>query len=848
MNPRKFCREYPFPRVLALTYSFDPLFFERIILKDLGHGGSTDITVVGDRNELQDAVARYSGQLNYLGKTYLLAPAETNGAFHPKLLLRVGNQGARLILGSGNLTFGGWGGNRELTYRLNLDAAQTGSASIVNHLLDHVTPYLTSEAGRNALDRLRDYSWLSAADEPVSNILMTTPNEPLAAQLQRRWAGRRFNRMVVLTGSTDERGAFIDWCHKQFGIEECVVAVSPENASFVKSDIDRSPVKVSLAPFIGSSMLHAKFYWFEGPDGAAAIVGSANCSSAAWLRSPVQGGNVEIVKIYDAADDDNFGTILSAIPAERVDVARGRTADAGAEEKIAPPYFVNAIHLHRSQGCMDITLNRPLPTNAIARLITTNGIEISLLSGDNGLLSGPVPETISFPEITCLAKVEIVLDDEVVETPLHWIDDIDAIIRASHSKPPAEPFKNLSRSQTSSEHDKVILDLAMISVSIFSESAAYRDPPRRRALDQQNQNQRLAEPVRAEDLIKSLNDLEIRTGDLVRESGAGVYLSMNGVMRALFEEVESLPLIESEAATANPDALDGVPAQPERGTAVALPNPNRQLPAGRHRQRLKEELDKFFTKFSSETFSRECTVSKLVQAAAYPLAVALLGERGGWLRSEESRAIVTRVVDILLNRNTEGRKERGILEEVRNRYKEMDQEDIFLQVVGDGTLRVVLLAVMAQLTWEEDFEKFERAINLHRIYGCDAMRSDTTVFRLTALLQRLDIERARELVIRDAPRISTAIDAIEKLMGESRETLLQEASTQEHRVGDFIWNPATGWGVVKGISSASSMDAYLHLRGETRKVMKKNFFVNLRIAAEQSKELKQYLSETGVGL
>ena len=334
------------------------------MLRDLGYGSSTDITVVGDRNQLQEAVTRYAGQFNYLGKSYLLAQAETRRVFHPKLLLRIGNKGARLLLGSGNLTFGGWGGNRELAYQLHLDANEPGSAATVNYVLDHVTPYLTSEVGINALDRLRDYPWLAVQDEVASSILMTKPEEPLAAQLERRWAGRRFDRMLVLTGSTDERGAFITWCHKQFGIEECVVAVSPENASFVKNDIDRCPVKVSLAPFTGSQMLHAKFYWFDGPDGPAAIVGSANCSSAAWLLSPINGGNVEAIQIYDSADAADFEAILSAIPAERVAVERARPAEATAEENSAPVFFTKAMHLHRGQGFLDVVLNQPLPEGA----------------------------------------------------------------------------------------------------------------------------------------------------------------------------------------------------------------------------------------------------------------------------------------------------------------------------------------------------------------------------------------------------------------------------------------------------------------------------------------------------
>ena len=848
MKPRIFCREYRYPRVLALTYSFHPLFFERIILRDLGYGGSTDITIIGDRNELQEAVARYAGQFNFLGKSYLLAPAETKGAFHPKLLLRMSDKGARLMFGSGNLTFGGWGGNHELACQLTLEANQPGSAAVVNYVLDYVAPYLDSDVGKNSLARLRDYPWLAVADETIPNILMTTPDEPLADQLQRRWAGRRFSRMMVLTGSTDERGAFITWCHQQFGVEECVVAVSPENASFIQEDVDKCPVKVSLAPFGGSQMLHAKFYWFDGPDGSAAIVGSANCSSAAWLRSPIHGGNVEIVQVHDTANAQEFAEILSRFPENRVAVEKTRSNESAAEEDDAPAYYVKAMHLYRNQGFVNVVLSKPLPEMARASLVGSMGIEIELLPGDNGELSGQAPETIDWPATTCLAKVKIISDGEILETPLHWLDDMDAITQAAHIKPPAEPFKNLPRSSTSSEHDKVISDLATISASIFTDNAAYLDPPKRRTSNQPTKGEGVHGPVKPEDLVKSLNDLEAKGSDRPGVSGSGMYLSMTGVMRALFEEVEISPDADDEGKTSNLEDPEGEPDTPD--APDGNPNPpepkHRELPADRHKKKLREDLDKFFDKFSSEKFANECTASKLVQAAAYPLSVSLLGKRGGWLDQDESRAIATRVVDILLNRNLAGNTERGLLEEVYKRYQANEKGDIFKQVIGDGTLWVVLLAVMAQISWDQDFEKFERAINLHRVYSCDLMRADTTLGKLTTLVTRLDVERAHDLIGNDAPKIAEAVAAIEMILQEHKETLFKDQLGQTHLVGDHIWNPNAGWGVVKCVDgSAKNMDAYLHLRGETKTVAK-SFFINLRLAADRIPDLTRWVAQACV--
>ncbi len=40
MNPREFCKEGAYPIAILLTFDFDPLFFERIVLPDLWRGGA----------------------------------------------------------------------------------------------------------------------------------------------------------------------------------------------------------------------------------------------------------------------------------------------------------------------------------------------------------------------------------------------------------------------------------------------------------------------------------------------------------------------------------------------------------------------------------------------------------------------------------------------------------------------------------------------------------------------------------------------------------------------------------------------------------------------------------------
>lgn len=836
MNLRTLCRELGYPRAIALTYSFDPLFFERIILRDLWHGGTGDITIIGDKGELQEAINRCAGQFNFLGQKYLLSPANVHGAFHPKILLRVGHKGARLVVGTGNLTFGGWGGNKELSLNLELDADQPESAEIVNHVLDHIEPYLTADAARNAVARLRDFPWLINRDENVDHtVLITRPEEPLSTQLQQRWAGRRFDRMLVFTGSTDEKGAFIDWCHKRFGVQECTVAVSPENAAFIRKEIDKLAVNVDLAPFTGSQRLHAKFYWFDGPDGSAAIIGSANCSRAAWLMKASGGGNVEAIQVYDAPNVEEFQDVLGLFPEERVSVVREAEAKTEENEQDeTSPYYLYALLLQQGLEFIEAKFNRALPPTAKVTLLGSEGIELSMSPRGDDTWWGAVSETDRWPGGPALALCRIEVDDEIYQTPLHWVDDLDAINNASHVRHIMPTFGGLTGSRTSSEYEKVVSDLALISSSLFSESAAYNDPQlRRQKQTSEDGNQSPAEPVTPEDLIKSLNDLEINELNQSTSLGPAMHLSFFGVLRALFEEAKAQSddtEIDKEAQSGDNDSVnpDGDTSKESSKTSQT----HREPPPDRYRQRLRGQLENFFAKFSSKEFAEECTATKMVQAAAYPLAVAMLGERGKWLRHEESRELVTQVVDVLLNRQRPGMKARGLLQEVGDRYQEKEQYDVFLQVVGDGTLWVALLATLAQVRWQENFERFERAINLYRVYSCEVLRSDTSVGKLGALVTRIQVEKAKTLITDEAPEIAEAIDAIESVLAANYEELIEKQKRVVHQEGDLIWNQNVGWGVVKIPGSGTSMEVYLHLRASQVTVLTKGFYVNLRAAAE----------------
>ena len=221
MNPRLFCRERSYHKALLLTYSFDPIFFEQVVLPDLWAGRSSDIMVLGDKGEIDTSFQSSVGQLWNLGKQYLLAGADVAGAFHPKVFVRLGPKDGVVMVGSGNVTSSGWGRNQELGAAWMVGPNHIDKGGWLHPFLDDVLTWCQGNLERNAVRRFKDVPWLSltpADNSEASPVLHSRGTRSLATELAHRWSGRKFDEVKILTGSTDESGAFLRWAQATFGI------------------------------------------------------------------------------------------------------------------------------------------------------------------------------------------------------------------------------------------------------------------------------------------------------------------------------------------------------------------------------------------------------------------------------------------------------------------------------------------------------------------------------------------------------------------------------------------------------------------------------------------------------
>jgi hypothetical protein len=132
-------------RAVFTTYALSLSFFEAVVLDALVRGRARGALVLSD----VDGVRASLGELGArrVGREYEVEPISvTGGVFHPKLSVLMDGVNCHLLVGSGNLTFGGWGGNLEVIEHLHPsfaaqaigDAATFFDLLSTNNRLKHV--------------------------------------------------------------------------------------------------------------------------------------------------------------------------------------------------------------------------------------------------------------------------------------------------------------------------------------------------------------------------------------------------------------------------------------------------------------------------------------------------------------------------------------------------------------------------------------------------------------------------------------------------------------------------------------------------------------------------------------
>lgn len=315
----KALRDTGFAASVTTTFNAYLPFYEEVVLRRLVASGCSNNVVLMDARQCAEALAHESTRPKRAGIDYTLVPVRDPGAFHPKLLLRLGKRKGSLFVGSHNLTVAGFGMNDELTNRFEFDAKgrkdDVGAFSSVVELLRDFVSASPTEVAASVEAAFEAAPWLAklhSVSDDVAVLGSRTTSAALWDQLRTRLPENP-QRILVLAPFFDEEFNFLARLRADLGSVEVVVAVDPDT-------VQANPERVSelsgtrfvdarhLIPGVGrregiTPYLHAKAVVCEGTGGSVLVTGSANASSAAFLV-PNRRRNTECVVVRSLGGED----------------------------------------------------------------------------------------------------------------------------------------------------------------------------------------------------------------------------------------------------------------------------------------------------------------------------------------------------------------------------------------------------------------------------------------------------------------------------------------------------------------------------------------------------------------
>lgn len=279
----------PWQRVAFTTYALSLSFFESVVLDGLVRGGSRSALILADAEGVRGSLGEQGAQR--VGKDYEVEPVVVSGGvFHAKISAFTSADECHLLVGSGNLTFGGWGGNCEVLEHLHsgfaadamMDAAEffdlLRASPRVRQRADATCAQFADDLRRSAQGKPRrgDVRLLHSLRESIAEQIVRAADELGGA-----------TRLVAAAPFWD-RGAAIDDLAESLGLDEVSVHAHPSGVveGVPGNDWPRSASTRIAAVSVGvleaeGRRLHAKVFEVVCRRGRLVVSGSANASSAA---------------------------------------------------------------------------------------------------------------------------------------------------------------------------------------------------------------------------------------------------------------------------------------------------------------------------------------------------------------------------------------------------------------------------------------------------------------------------------------------------------------------------------------------------------------------------------------
>ncbi len=295
---------------ILLTYSLDLHFYSKVISRKLLRNGISNQMVFMDNQSYKKMIENENDIPLAMGRLYSVTPIYNCLSFHPKILLLLGKEKGKIVIGSGNATSGGFLSNWELFGDIEIQDNETEISFIKTlQLVDSFENQMPESIKRQLNFAKQNTPWLgNKIYENKEKALFINVEKNLFSQITTMISDYKPKRIIVISPFWDDEFEILKKLSIDFSDTPIDVIIQKKELNADGKKIEKlgkniqwyefkPPDSIKNIDIFAKSFLHAKLILYETNENDLVFFGSANMSKAAMFMNPPRGNYESVVAI-----------------------------------------------------------------------------------------------------------------------------------------------------------------------------------------------------------------------------------------------------------------------------------------------------------------------------------------------------------------------------------------------------------------------------------------------------------------------------------------------------------------------------------------------------------------------
>jgi hypothetical protein len=291
---------------LFTTFNFEIGFFERNISNKLFDNGTRKVSLFVDSKEYIKSLEGI--EFSYIGKRYMVTPVEMNSSFHPKVILLLGENKARLIVGSCNLTTSGYYINNEIGNSFDYDEGNLENLSLIQDTMNFFLSIndRTDKRDNALIESIKMYPYYRYKNNEDINTKFIQNIDTSIINQVKEYISDKVNEIDIAVPYYDKEITGLKILQSAYPDCKFRLFIQNERNTFPIEFKDNYEINI-YNKFIDNDsyhFYHGKVIRFITENNSYILYGSANCTQAALTKSTANGGNIECDFISKGSIDE----------------------------------------------------------------------------------------------------------------------------------------------------------------------------------------------------------------------------------------------------------------------------------------------------------------------------------------------------------------------------------------------------------------------------------------------------------------------------------------------------------------------------------------------------------------